>query len=102
MKDAKAAMRSAVKLAPYRYAHASQINPTSSSTTGYSTEIASLHPRQRPRKNSQLKTGTFSIAGMGRSHFGQRDRGFTTDNPAGHRPMHTFRNEPTQRPMTAK
>jgi hypothetical protein len=35
---------------------------------------------------------------MGRSHFGQREGGDTTDKPAGHRAMQTFKNDPMQRP----
>jgi hypothetical protein len=40
----------------------------------------------------------FSIAVMECPHFGQRDLGETTDNPAGQRDTHTFRNEPITAP----
>jgi hypothetical protein len=42
----------------------------------------------------------FSIAGIGLSHFGQRDLGFTIESPAGQREMHTFRNDPMHAPIT--
>jgi hypothetical protein len=41
----------------------------------------------------------FSIAVICRPHFGQRERGRTTDNPSGHRDMHTLRNDPKHAPM---
>jgi hypothetical protein len=35
---------------------------------------------------------------MGRSQLGQRDRGVTTDCPAGQREMHTLRKDPHTAP----
>src|SRR5436190_10634376 len=41
-----------------------------------------------------------SYPAMSVLHRGQRDRGVTTDWPAGMREMHTFRKLPTMRPIT--
>jgi hypothetical protein len=41
----------------------------------------------------------FSDAEMGRSHFGQRDRGRITDSPTGQREMQTLRNDPKHAPI---
>jgi hypothetical protein len=48
---------------------------------------------------SQLRIGMLSIAEMGRSQRGHRDRGEITDKSLGHLVMQTFKNEPTHAPM---
>jgi hypothetical protein len=52
-----------------------------------------------PRSRIQLTSGMFSLAFMGCPHLGHRDRGLITDNPSGHRPMHTLRKEPKHAPI---
>ena len=42
-----------------------------------------------------------SRAAISVPHRGQRERGLTTDSPAGTRAITTLRNEPTSRPTTA-
>ena len=42
-------------------------------------------PLQRPRRTSQDTTGTFSAGVIWWPHPGHRDRGWTTDSPAGTR-----------------
>ena len=59
-----------------------------------------LQSRQRPRSSSQLTTGMLSYQRMAASHFGQRERGWTTDLPCGRREMQTFRKLPKIRPRT--
>ena len=49
-----------------------------------------------------ISSGMFSSAEIGRSHFGQRERGETIDNPAGHREIQTFRKEPMHSPSRVK
>src|SRR5688572_11570944 len=48
---------------------------------------------------SQLTIGMLSIAVIGRSHRGHRERGDTTERSCGHRVMHTLRNDPTHAPI---
>ena len=56
-----------------------------SSTIGYWIEIDAPHWRQRPRKASQLTTGTLSNQARRLPHFGQRDGGLTSEPPLGSR-----------------
>jgi hypothetical protein len=63
-------------------------------------EIALPHPRQRARSAIQLTIGMFSYHAIGRSQLGQRERGATTDSPAGQREMQTLRNDPHTAPNT--
>ena len=56
-----------------------------SSTTGYRTLTGSLQVRQRPRRATQLATGTFSYQVSWVWQPGQRERGRTTDSSRGTR-----------------
>jgi hypothetical protein len=62
------------------------------------TEIGFAHPLHRALSAIQLNTGMFSYQAIGRSQLGQRDRGATTDCPAGQREMQTFKNDPHSAP----
>src|SRR6185437_11342195 len=93
------ATRNASRVGPNRRTAPSQTSATSSSTSGYCTEIADLQPAQRPRSAIHPKIGTFSYARIGRSQVGQRDGGLTIDIPAGQRAMQTLRNEPMHAPI---
>jgi hypothetical protein len=48
---------------------------------------------------SQLTIGMLSIAEIGRSQRGHRERGEITERSLGHLVMQTLRNEPTHAPM---
>jgi hypothetical protein len=61
-------------------------------------EIGNAHPRHFPRSINQLSIGMLSIAEIGRSHLGHRERGEMTERSLGHLVMHTLRNEPTHAP----
>ena len=54
--------------------------------------------RQRPRRASQLTSGTFSHQVSVRLHWRQWERGLTTLSPAGQRLRHTFRKLPKASP----
>src|SRR5674476_277359 len=94
----KTATRSAVKVGPHCSTQASHQSATTSSRSGYTAEMGVLHPLHRARSATQLTSGMFSYQGISWPHFGQRERGFTTDCPAGHRLTQTFRKEPMQAP----
>src|SRR5690606_2656807 len=93
--------RTAVNVGPNTSSAPSQPMATVNSTIGYSGEIDSLHPRQRPRSRSQPTIGTFSCHAIGASQRGQRDGGDTTESSCGQRDTHTFRKEPTQAPVSS-
>src|SRR5688500_11742728 len=76
---------------PEGAAAAGQAELPASSPRGYLIEMGFPPPRHRALSAIQLRTGTFSYHAIGRSQFGQRDLGATTDCPAGHREMHTLR-----------
>src|SRR5688500_2302605 len=98
---ANTARRSAVNVGPYALTDSSQMTAVVSSIEGYSGEMGSEQPRQRPRNSSQLSTGTLSYQAIPALQRGHRDRGLTTLSPAGQRVMQTLRNDPTQAPTSA-
>jgi len=51
----------------------------------YRDEMLVLQWRQRPRRISQLSTGMLSYKAIGCLHFGQAERGVTTESPKGKR-----------------
>src|SRR6185503_4901914 len=71
---------------------------TAASTSGYRMEIRDRQPEHLPRRASQDRTGRFSRAVIWCPHFGQADRGRTTDRPCGRRQTTTFTKDPTSAP----
>src|SRR5260221_14687130 len=57
--------------------------------------------RQGPRRTSHETMGTLSYQAMGARHLGQRERGCTSDSPAGRRATTTFKKLPTAPPTRA-
>src|SRR5688572_7021641 len=80
-----------------------QIMAVTISTSGYCTEMGLPQPRHRARRISQESTGTLSYQAISLPHFGQRERGRTTDSfgSAPHRTMHTLRKLPITAPNPA-
>ena len=72
--------------------------PVTSSTSGYCTEIGARQRAHRPRRTSQLSTGTFSNQRSSRPQLPQADGGNTTDLPRGSLKLTTFRKLPMTRP----
>src|SRR5215203_1953595 len=75
--------------------------PHASSMSGYRTEIGVWHVRHRPRRATQLNTGTSSYHWSGVSQFGQCEPGCTIDSWRGTRYNTTLRNDPNNAPSTA-
>jgi hypothetical protein len=61
--------------------------------------IGSPQLRHFPRRISQLMTGMLSRGAISLPQPGQRERGCTTDSPAGTRWITTFKNEPMSSPI---
>src|SRR5881394_3654988 len=88
------ATRNAVNEGPKYRTENNHPSATTSSTSGYITEICSSQQRQCPRNAIQLTIGTFSNQASWLPHCGHRERGRKIDRSCGQRTMHTLRNEP--------
>src|SRR5436305_5003849 len=71
-----------------------------SSRIGYRAEIGSPQLWHRPRNSTQPKTGMLSRLRISVPQRGHRDRGATTDSPAGTRAATTVMKLPMARPNT--
>src|SRR5918996_4662304 len=85
-----------------RAAAAANSMPVTSSVSGYSADMRAPHRRHRPRSQSHETTGMLSRARISAPQFGHRDRGRTTDPPAGTLAITTVRKDPNSRPRTKK
>src|SRR6185503_3447088 len=63
-------------------------------------EIGSRQKRHLPPSLIHPITGRLSYHGSGLLHLGQCEGGYESDSPRGSRQTTTFRNDPTQAPMT--
>src|SRR5512132_1014072 len=73
-------------------------NAVESSSRGYRAEIREPQFRQRPRSRAHPRIGTLSRLAISTPHVGHRDRGWTTDSPAGTRAVTTVMKLPRARP----
>src|SRR5436190_8491989 len=73
-------------------------NAVESSSRGYRTEIREPQFRQRPRSRAHPRIGTLSRLAISTPQVGHRDRGWTTDSPAGTRAVTTVMKLPKARP----
>src|SRR5271157_1150041 len=83
------------------HATAAHSAPTASSTSGYRQPIQAWQREHRPRRASQLISGTFSHQASVRQQLRQWERGLTTLSPSGQRLRHTFRKLPKASPINA-
>src|SRR5205809_1044593 len=69
-----------------------------SSSRGYRGEIRDPQLRHRPRSTTQPRTGTLSLLAISTPQVGHRERGRTTDSPAGTRAVTTVMKLPSASP----